>query len=57
MASAITAEKVKHAPPDLLVRPKVGPFRLLDFVQASAILRAAEPVRRELTEKLPTLLG
>jgi NTE family protein len=57
MASAITAEKVKHAPPDLIVRPKVGAFRMLDFVQASAILRAAEPARRELKEKLPALLG
>jgi NTE family protein len=56
MASAITSEKVKHAPPDLIVRPKVGPFRMLDFLQASAILRAAEPTKREFKEKLSTLL-
>jgi len=56
MSSAITAEKVKHAPPDLIVRPAVGPFRMLDFLQASAILRAAEPVKRELKEKLAALL-
>jgi NTE family protein len=56
MASAITAEKIKHAPPDLIVRPKVGQFRMLDFLQASAILRAAEPAKRELREKLPMLL-
>jgi NTE family protein len=56
MASAITAEKVKHAPPDLLVRPAVAPFRMLDFLQASAILRAAEPAKHELKEKLAALL-
>jgi len=56
MASAITAEKVKHAPPDLIVRPNVGRFRMLDFLQASAILRAAETAKRELKEKLPALL-
>jgi NTE family protein len=56
MASAITAEKVKHAPPDLLVRPNVGRFRMLDFPQASAILRAGETAKRELKDKLPALL-
>jgi NTE family protein len=56
MASAITAEKVKHASPELLVRPAVAPFRMLDFLQASAILRAAEPAKRELKEKLAALL-
>jgi NTE family protein len=56
MGSAITAEKVKHAPPELIVRPKVGIFRVLDFLKASAILRAAEPVKAELKEKLAALL-
>ena len=57
MGSAITAEKVRHAAPDLIVRPRVGPFRTLDFLQASAILRASEPVKAELKEKLAALLG
>ena len=39
MGSAITAEKLKHGAPDLMIRPKVGIFRTLDFFQASAILR------------------
>jgi NTE family protein len=56
MANAITAEKIKRGAPDLIVRPKVGAFRALDFLQASAILRAAEPVKAELKEKLATLL-
>jgi NTE family protein len=57
MGSAITAEKVKHYAPDLMVRPRVGTFRTLDFLQASAILRASEPVKAELKEKLAALLG
>jgi NTE family protein len=57
MGNAITAEKVKHGAPDLMVRPKVGGFRTLDFLHASAILRASEPVKAELKEKLAALLG
>lgn len=56
MGNAITSEKVKHAAPDLIVRPKVGSFRALDFLQASAILRAAEPVKAEVRNKLSALL-
>jgi NTE family protein len=56
MANAITAEKIKRGAPDLIVRPKVGAFRALDFLQASAILRAAEPAKAELKEKLAALL-
>ena len=57
MGSAITAEKLKHGAPDLIVRPKVGAFRTLDFLQASAILRASEPAKAELKAKLAGLLG
>ena len=56
MGSAITGEKLKHGVPDLLIRPKVGIFRTLDFFQASAILRAAEPVKAEMKERLAMLL-
>jgi NTE family protein len=57
MGNAITAEKVKHGAPDLIVRPKVGAFRSTDFLQASAILRASEPVKAELKQKLEALLA
>ena len=57
MANAITAEKIKRGAPDLIVRPKVGAFRALDFLQASAILRAAEPIKAEAKEKLAALLS
>ncbi len=57
MGSAITAEKLKHRTPDLVVRPNVGSFRTIDFLQASAILRASEPVKAELKDKLSALLA
>jgi NTE family protein len=57
MAHSITVEKIKNGPPDLLVQPNVGTFRALDFLQASAILRAAEPVKAEVREKLGTLIA
>jgi hypothetical protein len=39
-----------------LVQPKVGSFRALGFLQASAILRAADHVKAELKEKLGRML-
>jgi NTE family protein len=56
MAHTIISEKLKHGGPDLLIRPKVGLFRTLDFPQASAILRASEPIKVEVKEKLTPLL-
>jgi NTE family protein len=56
MGHTIVTEKLKSGAPDLLLRPNIGIFRMLDFLQASAILRAAEPVKAELKEKLGALL-
>jgi len=56
MMNSIIAEKLKHETPDLLLRPNVGTFRTLDFFQASAILRIAEPIKAELKAKLVALL-
>jgi len=57
MANAIVVEKLRHSAPDLILRPNVGIFRTLDFPQASSILRAAEPVKAEVKEKLGKLLA
>jgi NTE family protein len=57
MANAIIVEKLRHSAPDLMLRPNVGIFRTLDFPQASAILRAAEPVKAEVKEKLGRLIA
>jgi len=56
MGHTIVAHKLKEGAPDLVLRPKIGIFRMLDFLQASAILRAAEPIKAELKEKLSALL-
>jgi NTE family protein len=56
MTHSIISEKLRHGAPDLLVQPKVGSFRALGFMQASAILRAADPVKAEFKERLSRLL-
>ena len=45
MGHTIVSHKLKEGAPDLVLRPNIGIFRMLDFFQASAILRAAEPQR------------
>ena len=48
MQGAITAQKIKLRAPDVLVRPKVEHFSVLDFFRASQILRAADDSKEEL---------
>jgi NTE family protein len=57
MGSTIIAAKLSQGMPDLLIRPNVAIFRTVDFFQASAILRAAEPAKAEVKEKLGALLA
>ena len=57
MGDTIIAEKLKHGAPDLLLRPPVGGFRLLDFPRASAILRAADSIKAEAKARLTEVLG
>jgi NTE family protein len=57
MGHSIVAEKLRHGGPDLVIRPNVGYFRLFDFFAASAILRAADPVKAQIKERLAELLG
>ncbi|MGD0722176.1 MAG: patatin-like phospholipase family protein [Roseiarcus sp.] len=45
MQGAITAEKLKSRGPDILVRPTVEQFRVLDFFRAVQILRASDPAK------------
>ena len=57
MGHTIVANRLKEGAPDLVLRPNIGIFRMLDFFQASAILRAAEPIKAEVREKLSALLA
>jgi len=52
MQGAITAQKLKMRPPDILVRPAVEQFGVLDFFRVGQILRAAEGAKDELKRKL-----
>jgi NTE family protein len=52
MQGAITAQKLKMRPPDILVRPAVEQFGVLDFFRVGQILRAAEGAKEELKRKL-----
>jgi NTE family protein len=56
MGQAIVAEKLKHAQPDLILRPNVGFFGMFDFLQASAILRVAGQMVPEIKDKVATLI-
>lgn len=56
MSHTIVSHKLKEGSPDLVLRPNIGIFRMLDFLQASAILRAAESIKAEVKEKLAALL-
>lgn len=57
MASSIVGEKLKAGAPDILIRPNVNDFRVLDFFRAAAILKAAEPVKDEVKRRLEVVLG
>jgi NTE family protein len=57
MGYALVNQKLAQGAPDLVIRPSLGVFRLLDFMRASAILRAAEPVKAEVKERLSALLA
>jgi len=56
MGHTIVSHKLREGAPDLVLRPNIGIFRMLDFFQASAILRAAEGIKQEVKEKLGALL-
>ena len=57
MGSTIVAAKHRQAAPDLVIRPNIAIFRMLDFHQASAILRTADAVKNEVKDKLGALLA
>lgn len=56
MSHTLVSHKLKEGAPDLVLRPNIGIFRMLDFFQASSILRAADSIKIELKERLSALL-
>lgn len=56
MTHTIVSEKLKSAAPDILLRPNVSAFGALDFPRAMPILKAADPIKDELKQKLAAML-
>jgi NTE family protein len=52
MQGAIVAAKLKIYRPEIVVRPAVDRFRVLDFFEARAILTASEPAKDELKREI-----
>lgn len=57
MQGTITAEMLKTAKPDLLLRPNVDRYRVLDFFHAAEILTSAEPLKDEIKRALERRLA
>jgi NTE family protein len=49
---AITAQKVALKPPDVLAKPNVDAFKVLDFLKVGAILRATASIREDIKREL-----
>ena len=54
---AVTAEKLRTRRPDILVRPSVDHFRVLDFLKASAILKSTAGVKDEVKRAVEAALS
>lgn len=52
MQNAIVREKLKAHAPDIVLRPNVDRFRVLEFYRVREILRAAAPIKDELKRAL-----
>ncbi len=52
MQGAITAQKLKLRPPDILVRPAIEQFGVLEFHRAAQIVRAAESAKDSIKREL-----
>lgn len=56
MMQSIIRLQLKVSPPDILIKPDVGQFRVLEFFKAEKILKATEGIRDELKRSLDTLI-
>ena len=49
---SILSEKLKSRRPDILLRPDINDFRVLEFLKTEEILRANAPLRETVKKKL-----
>ncbi|MAS14246.1 MAG: Patatin [Nitratireductor sp.] len=52
MMQSIIAMKLEHGRPDILIRPAVSRFRVLDFMKIDAILAETQAIRDELKQAI-----
>lgn len=57
MQEALVRAKLKLVAPQLLLRPPVTPFRVLDFLETEAIFAAVEPMKDDLKRGLEALIA
>ncbi|MDP2621835.1 MAG: patatin-like phospholipase family protein [Hyphomicrobiales bacterium] len=57
LMQSIISEKLRSDRPDILLRPDVNEFRVLDFLKVRAILKAADPTKEELKRRLELILN
>ncbi len=57
MMHAVTRMKLKQWQPDILIRPAINQFRVLDFLRARTIIDHTRPTRAELRHQLEKLLA
>jgi NTE family protein len=56
LMQAVISMKLRLHEPDLLIRPDVGDFRVLDFLRVKTILDHTAPTREEVKQRLGALL-
>ena len=56
MQGTITAQKLKARPPDILLRPPVHRYALLDFLRSNQILRAADAAKDDIKRRVSVTL-
>ena len=57
LMQSVVSERLQHRHrPDIVVRPNINVFRVLDFLKARAIIKAAEPAKDELKRSLEKAL-
>ena len=57
MMQSITAGKLQHASPDILLRPPVSRFRALDFMKIEAVLKETAAVKEDLKRSVERVLA
>lgn len=56
LMQSVVADRVDGNGPNILIRPNINVFRVLDFLKARAIIKAAEPAKDELKRAIESAL-